>query len=152
LKCGPISPPGASGVHHVDESRTGRGRKRPVRGEGRAPLEVLLVDRTRCLEQAALASGVRVDVLAGSYKVSSRQLRLGSVLPAPALSDPHPSSAHTETAGVGAKMPVGQRTQGARRSSRWSDGCCSTPIGQRGRPALDRPVPMYVRRAIVDDA
>lgn len=54
----------------------------------------MLLDRTGCLEQAALAFGVRVDVLAGRCKVSCRQLRLRSVLPARALSDPHPSSAH----------------------------------------------------------
>jgi hypothetical protein len=59
-------------------------------GDGRARRELLLVDRIGSLEQAALASGVRVDVLAGLLQgeLPAAALALGatgacSVRPAP---------------------------------------------------------------------
>ena len=94
-------------VHQVEESRTGRVRKRPVRARGRAWRELLLVDRTSWLEQAALASGVRVDVLARCCQGELSAAALAAGATAGALADPHPSSAQREGVASGHRMLVG---------------------------------------------
>jgi hypothetical protein len=64
-----------------------------------------------------------------------------------------PLPARSETVGVGAKMPVRQRTQGAPRGRHDGQTAAAPRLyDSADGPALDRPVPMYVRRAIVDDA